>query len=124
MILKAILTGAAVAALTCVAACSGPASPPASTTATTASSAAVAAVRPCAELFKLGQPVTADLTAVQCQEPNGLSGVNHKVVCADGRTMVFDSATNVYGFAGGVFAAQDTTAGSAYAADYAKCNGR
>ena len=125
MISRTLLATAAVAALACIAACSGPASQPAGTTTPTASSATtVVAPTPCAELFKLGQPVTAGLEAVQCQDPNGLVGVNHHVKCADGRTMVFDSATNVYGWPGGVFAAIDTTAGSAYSADYAKCGGR
>ncbi len=125
MITKVILTVAAVAALTCVASCSGPASTgpvPAPATTTSAAATTSAASVACSNLFETGQRVTTELTSVVCQEPNGLSGVNHKVVCKDGSLMVFDSALGVYGFPGGVFAAQDTSVGSAYSRDYAKCN--
>lgn len=123
--LRLVLTGAAVAALACTAACSGPATTgPASAPSTASSAPATTSAAPaaCSNLFETGQAVTTELASVQCQDPNGLTGVNHKVVCKDGSLMVFDSALKVYGRPGGVFAAMDVSVGSAYSADYAKCN--
>lgn len=122
--LRAILTGAALAALTCVGACSGPASTgPVPASSSTASAVATTSAAPaaCSNLFEEGTRVTTELASVVCQEPNGLSGVNHKTVCKDGSLFVFDSALSVYGHIGGTLQRMDTDAESAYAKDYRKC---
>jgi hypothetical protein len=99
-------------------------SAPASTTARQQPAVSAAATAPtCASVFKLGASITSADAIVACTNRLGLVSRSHSMTCRDGRVMIFDTDSDVYGFAGGKFAPSDVDADSQYAKDFYACVG-
>lgn len=88
-----------------------------------ASVSVVATVPTCATVFKLGAPITAADATVACTNRVGLVSHSHSMPCKNGRILIFDRDSDVYGFAGGRFAPSDVAADSQYSKDFYACVG-
>lgn len=75
----------------------------------------------CATVFKLGAPIVAGDATIACTNRLGLVSRSHSMPCTDGRPLIFDRDSNVYGFAGGKFAISDVAADGRYAQDFSAC---
>lgn len=84
---------------------------------------AATTVPTCASVFKLGASVTSADANVACTNRLGLVSRSHSMTCRDGRVMIFDTDSDVYGFAGSKFAPSDVNADSQYAKDFYACVG-
>lgn len=77
----------------------------------------------CASVFKFGASVTSADAIVACTNRLGLVSRSHSMTCRDGRVMIFDTDSDVYGFAGGKFGPSDVDADSQYSKDFYACVG-